>query len=89
MFMTEYRGLHAAEKEKLENTGYNMNFKFNALMQAVNIIDNKDDKFQCVDWFKDAHKKMLVIYNELCGDKKKYIYDIDRYTVCKKNWMMR
>jgi hypothetical protein len=82
--MTEYKALHAKEKEKLENTGYNMKLNFNALMQSVNIIDGKDDNFRCVIWFKDAHKKMLVIYNELCGDKKKYIYDIDRYTECKK-----
>jgi len=81
--MTEYKGLHAKEKEKLENTGYNMKLKFNALMQSLTIIDRKDDNFQCVIWFKDAHKNMLVIYNELCGDKKKYIYDIDRYTECK------
>ena len=84
MWMTEYKGLHAAEKEKLENTGYNMKLNFNALMQSVNIIDGEDDNFRCVIWFKDAHKKMLVIYNELCEDKKKYIYDMDRYTECKK-----
>ncbi len=84
MWMTEYKGLHSAEKEKLENTGYNMKLNFNALMQSVGIIDGKDDNFRCVIWFKDAHKKMLVIYNELCGEEKKYIYDIARYTDCKK-----
>ena len=79
--MTEYTGLHSAEKTKLREAGRDMKDALNDLDNALTRVGLRYTNYG--RYFQGARKNLTVIYKELC-EEHRYIDDIDRYNIGRK-----